>query len=161
MIVTPGHGSLPSGHSTEAFMAATVFWSLLQAAAVVSGALPYDQASWGEQFMRLAARIAINRTVAGVHFPVDSAAGAVLGLTLGHYFVKRAKGEASYDAYDFDGSGYPQDQDFAWRDYYSVDTKSQLDSAAYVRKDARKALDAPGNSAALEWLWGKALAEWA
>ena len=41
------------------------------------------------QLMRLASRVAINRTVAGVHFPADSAAGCFLGLALGQYFWRR------------------------------------------------------------------------
>ena len=32
MILTPSHGAFPSGHATEAFMAAFVLWRLLQAA---------------------------------------------------------------------------------------------------------------------------------
>ena len=39
------------------------------------------------QLQRLAARTSINRTVAGVHFPVDSLAGQLLGQTLGEYLV--------------------------------------------------------------------------
>ncbi|HZD26409.1 MAG TPA: phosphatase PAP2 family protein, partial [Alphaproteobacteria bacterium] len=74
MIQTPGHGSLPSGHSTESFTMATVLLNLLRA-----GANPvYDDPSYGVELMRQAARIAINRTVAGVHFPADSMAGCIL-----------------------------------------------------------------------------------
>ena len=36
---------------------------------------------------RQAFRISFNRIVAGVHFPVDMAAGAVLGVALGEYMV--------------------------------------------------------------------------
>jgi len=32
---------------------------------------------------RIAHRIAVNRTIAGVHFPIDSAAGALLGCAIG------------------------------------------------------------------------------
>ena len=46
--------------------------------------------------MRLATRIAVNRTIAGVHFPIDSAAGAVLGLTLGLYFVARCQAQVIF-----------------------------------------------------------------
>ena len=45
------------------------------------------------QLMRQAARIAINRTVAGMHFPIDSVAGALLGLTLAVYLVNLCKGQ--------------------------------------------------------------------
>ena len=41
---------------------------------------------------RLAARISVNRVIAGVHFPIDLAAGLVLGLTVGRYFVALATG---------------------------------------------------------------------
>ena len=85
-------------------LALPVLWLLLRA----SGTNPYAaELGWGTQLMRTAARIAINRTVAGVHFPVDSAAGAVLGLTLGHYLVARCQHAASFEAWKFDGTKYP------------------------------------------------------
>jgi hypothetical protein len=79
VIRTPTHSTLPSGHSAEAFALATLLEGLMHGvpqpvtgmtAAAVTASLP----------LRLAARIAENRVVAGVHFPVDSAAGAALGI---------------------------------------------------------------------------------
>jgi membrane-associated phospholipid phosphatase len=76
VIPTPAHGSLPSGHATEAFMVAHVLQRLTKAASPII-----------EQLQALARRTSINRTVAGVHFPVDSIAGQALGQSLGEYFV--------------------------------------------------------------------------
>lgn len=89
MISTPGHGSFPSGHATEIFTAATVLRGLVEQAQAARPAA-YHRAL-GAQLDRLAARIATNRVVAGVHFPVDSVAGRVLGMQLGR-FVLRAAG---------------------------------------------------------------------
>ena len=59
------------------------------------------------QLKRQAARIAINRTVAGVHFPVDSAAGRLLGEALAGYFVYRcAQPAAGYKDRSFDGTQF-------------------------------------------------------
>jgi hypothetical protein len=108
IILTPGHATLPSGHSTEAHMVAAVLWKLCQTVITVgpnqvgTGTSAND---WCVQLMRQAARIAINRTVAGVHFPVDSAAGQLLGLTLADFLIARAT--AAHTSWKFDGRNYP------------------------------------------------------
>jgi hypothetical protein len=99
VIQTPAHGTYPSGHATEAFAFAAILAALKHAglgAADPVGAVLADLASptGATRFetlpFRLAARIADNRTVAGVHFPVDSAHGALLGLSCGLAFLGSA-----------------------------------------------------------------------
>ena len=54
--------------------------------------------------MRLAHRLATNRTIAGVHFPTDSMAGAFLGISIGEFLVAKMSGSTdplksrTYDA---------------------------------------------------------------
>jgi len=71
MITTPGHGSLPSGHTTQAYLTVHVLKRLLN---LNSG----THANENLQLDRQAARIATNRVIAGAHFPVDSIAGVGL-----------------------------------------------------------------------------------
>ena len=92
IIGTPAHSTYPSGHATEAFAFAAVLCGLQHmahgaadpVAAVLSDLMSANGATRSETLpFRLAARIADNRTVAGVHFPVDSAHGALLGMSCG------------------------------------------------------------------------------
>ena len=85
MITTPGHGAFPSGHATQVHAVAYVLKKLLNN-------LDPGYPMVIEQLDRQAARIATNRVVAGVHFPVDSMAGRMLGVALGEYFVGRCAG---------------------------------------------------------------------
>jgi hypothetical protein len=80
VIPTPDHSTFPSGHATEAFAIATLLTRLTSRRDSAQGI-----AEWSAPF-RLAHRIAVNRTVAGVHFPIDSAAGAMLGCAIGDAF---------------------------------------------------------------------------
>ena len=119
IIATPGHGALPSGHATESHALATVLSALLQD----SGNNVYSESGMQLQLYRLASRISVNRTVAGLHFPVDSIAGSILGLTLGQYFVQRClplsdeerkhaekpgnpRALRTYRVHNFDGTAY-------------------------------------------------------
>ena len=90
MIQTPDHSSFPSGHSLEAFAIAAVMHRLQTRQDPAEGiagkrgpSLPF----------RLAHRIATNRTVAGVHFPVDSRIGAHVGCLIGDLVWSLARGE--------------------------------------------------------------------
>lgn len=106
MIETPGHSAYPSGHATEAFATATIFAALRLSAAgtpdaslidtILGKLTPVVEAAPDTDpiilLYRLAARIADNRTIAGVHYPVDSAHGALLGLAVTLAFVGHCLG---------------------------------------------------------------------
>jgi hypothetical protein len=101
--------------------------------------------------------------VAGVHTPAESVAGAMLGLTLGNYLVARFEGgaAATYDAWLFDGSVYPPDQDFDWTLLFSVTGgQSATTPHAYVTKIVPEGWQIGAPSLILRWLWDQALGEW-
>ncbi len=81
MILTPGFSALPSGHATEAFMMARLLERLRGLTAPDADVL-----------QRQAERIATNRVVAGLHFPLDSIAGRMLGQTLAEFVEHRCLG---------------------------------------------------------------------
>ena len=146
MIATPGHSTLPSGHATEAFAVARVLQSLV-------GASPASETA--SQLQRQAARIAQNRTVAGLHFPIDSAAGRLLGHTLGSYFVYRCQGQAGYNERTFDGTQFHGASNAA------IDFDHHADLAGGTFNE----LTTPGRtltakSAILKELWKLAQDEW-
>jgi membrane-associated phospholipid phosphatase len=70
-IQVPGHASHPSGHATQAHLIAACVKLALPAAGTLTAALSADLDA-------LAARIARNREIAGLHYPSDSAAGLAL-----------------------------------------------------------------------------------
>ncbi len=105
VIQTPGHGSWPSGHATEAFACATLLSRLFLDGPVD----PVEQIAAGSEIYRHAERIAMNRTVAGVHFPTDSMAGAVLGVTVAEAAVNLLDGEKETPTRRFAGAGYAGD----------------------------------------------------
>jgi hypothetical protein len=110
--------------------------------------------------MRLAARIAINRMVAGAHTPAGTVAGFVLGMTLGEYLVQRCQGGGTYDAWSFDGNRFPGTQDFVLTDLFDFAQSRQIEQAGYgvTREETPPALGA--KSPILEQLWKNARAEW-
>ncbi|WP_420327652.1 phosphatase PAP2 family protein [Mameliella sp.] len=105
LIQTPGHGSWPSGHATEAFACATLLSRLFLNTPVD----PVEQIKAGSELYRHAERIAMNRTVAGVHFPTDSMAGAVLGVTVAEALINLLEGTPQTRTRVFHGAGYDGD----------------------------------------------------
>jgi PAP2 superfamily len=79
LIAAPGHASFPSGHATQAYAAVEVLKQLLGANA-------------GGNPDALAANIADNRVVAGVHYKFDSEAGEALGRAVGTWVAGCATG---------------------------------------------------------------------
>jgi hypothetical protein len=151
MIQTPGHGSLPSGHSTQAYMIALVLYEILPAGR--------KNALLKEQLLRQADRVAINRTVAGVHFPIDTAAGHVLGTTLAEYFVHRCVGVTSkFKPRRFDGTTFDGDQDYNPRE--ALDKSDPLNPPPAHIEVSNDASVGTEPSPLLSWLWTKASKEW-
>jgi hypothetical protein len=80
------------GHATQTYAVTHVLKRLLELDPV-----QHPPHAWViDQLDRLSARIATNRVIAGVHFPVDSMAGRMLGVALGEYFYGRCTGDQTY-----------------------------------------------------------------
>ncbi|UUX50824.1 phosphatase PAP2 family protein [Nisaea acidiphila] len=177
MLQTPGHGTFPSGHATEAFMVAYVLAELTKAMdeqlskqiAETDG--EEEEASfrpkriWRQQLLRQAARISVNRVIAGVHYPVDSAAGQVLGKRIADYFLLRARGgTAEFESWKFVGDCFGS-MDFDWRDIDRILTGTACQTPFLnIRGKCVIHGRSPGpNDPAgpLNWLWEKACSEWA
>ena len=102
-----------------------------------------------EQLMRHAERIAVNRTVAGVHFPVDSAAGMILGWALSEYWIARCSKQAPLNPRNFDGRTFSGDFSYT----------RMLDSHGEPNGPEDN-IHGPSQSDVLSYLWQKAIAEW-
>jgi membrane-associated phospholipid phosphatase len=153
IIQTPDHSSYPSGHAIESFAIATVLYRLSSGngaqAGIDGNAFPF----------RLAHRIAVNRTVAGVHFPADSEAGAWVGCYIGELFHRFAMGgdlacggmpEATYE-FDEDGNICTGEGDFPMTKDFLLSRMSKLATDHTVtvpRIDVAAAL------------WSQAQSEW-
>jgi hypothetical protein len=155
MITTPGHGTFPMGHATQTYAVGHVLKELLN--------LDPGYPTVIEQLDRQAARIATNRVIAGVHFPVDSMAGRMLGVALGEYFVGRCTGNTA-------------PQKFMNRKFIAgdIDTNPTTDFNPF---NAHQNLDQPASTAEfysyypdpssipysplMEYVWNMAKAEWA
>ena len=127
MILTPAHGALPSGHATEAFIAAMVLW---QPRCEASGGKP-STASMRlscEQLLRLASASPSTAPSPACTSRSTAPPAPCSGLTLGAYFVARCEDPSpKYDAYEFDGTQFPPttggplaDGDFYWTLYYNT-----------------------------------------
>ncbi|SDJ18880.1 phosphatase PAP2 family protein [Aliiruegeria lutimaris] len=144
MIPTPGHGSFPSAHATEAYAVLTVLEALVEAWGSHA-----DRAGRVAMLRGLAERIAVNRTVAGVHYPIDSWAGATLGRAVGRAVLGRcgriAEGGASVlDATDVD--------------FFDHDLRDPAASAAAGLSVDTQALRS-NPMPAFTWLWEQAAGE--
>jgi len=163
MIACPLHSSWPSGHATEGHLFSRILLELLKGTKG-DGALMH---LWANQLMRQASRIAVNRTVAGLHYPVDSAAGALLGLTLAEFFIGLCTNNREYFATSFDGPHYPTNgqhsgicTDFNWEEFYDADKqKFRISGAAGGYAKLNRAHAFGEKSDVLKWLWKKAKAE--
>jgi hypothetical protein len=113
----------------------------------------------GEQLENLATRIATNRVVAGIHFPVDTIAGHALGTCLAQFMVHLAQG-TGWRARTIDGASesLPADVEF---DVLALKCRIDKTAGKFAWDDDvdGKAVRRP-NDSMFEWLWKRAQGEW-
>jgi PAP2 superfamily len=148
IVPTPEHGSLPSGHATEAFAVVELMKRLLEKSARNDTRI--------EQLERLATRIAENRVVAGVHYPMDSAAGWTLGHAVAAYMQRLSCKTVIKGVYFNAAEFQPVAADSAAADFFLNDVPNLISDGT----DASLELEATVSSAVLEKLWGEAKKEW-
>jgi hypothetical protein len=105
---------------------------------------------------RLAQRIADNRQVAGLHYPIDTKAGQLLGCVLGDYLVARCRGgdvlTGSFNSHLLKGDETcTQDGD---------DPRKRKPDDMWTKAIAVGEKLTVSESDQLVWLWNEARQEW-
>lgn len=169
----------PSGHATEAFLVARLLQMLSAHAKTVDvdqpdGSSVVKEHPFEAQLQRLAARIANNRVVAGVHFPIDAPAGRMVGETLAEYLVCRCGATTQWVPRGFQGSVLRKASADVVRGFSRSEPMDQIqaagkpvpeyfeDNTGTVSAPTRTDSLVPGAShGLLTHLWKQAREEWA
>ncbi|MFD2815804.1 hypothetical protein ACFSYD_17800 [Paracoccus aerius] len=105
----------------------------------------------------MAARIAVNRTVAGLHYPCDSAAGAVLGIAVARWVLARAGAASGAGQVSLDAEGWVGDAPDATRDFHLPALLKVWDAKHHLKQG--KTLQV-GKAPMLASLWTEVTREW-
>lgn len=95
VLEVPPHPALPAGHANEATVSVELLSALAGLAAGGDARALLRRVAW---------RIAENRVVAGVHYPIDNVAGRMLGDSLASYLLAAAGAARSWSGGRFDGA---------------------------------------------------------
>jgi hypothetical protein len=148
-------------------MLAGLLASLIQPKKQQPPARAAEQKAWFDetslQMHRLAARIATNRVVAGIHFPVDNAAGQLLGVTLAEFIEHCALGSQGrgWIPREFLGTHGLLTGRFEFDPFDRTQSLVEpRDDYVKTNLDARSGTKVTAPIEMIEWIWGKARAEW-
>jgi hypothetical protein len=142
------------GHAAQAYAVVHVLKSLLNLDAKNAAGQP-KYPTVIDQLERQAARIATNRVIAGMHFPVDSMAGRMLGVALGEYVVGRCTGGKKFKGRKFLAAAIDATPA---TDFNPFNTVTQSLSGGPFYSQSTGAIIAP--SPLLKYYWLKAQEEW-
>jgi hypothetical protein len=145
MIPTPAHSAFPSAHSTEAHAVAEVMSAFVQQQPQRFADFKRRQAL----LKKLAERIAVNRTVAGMHFPIDTWAGAIIGRAVGQIILAKCGIGGSVDRYSYSAKG---DRDFYGHEFWKG---ANPDFGVTATTGSGSLTVAPSEE--FKWLWDKAV----
>jgi hypothetical protein len=163
MITTPGHGTFPTGHATQAYAVAHMLKYLLNLDPAANTGTKTGYGMIIDQLDRQSARIATNRVVAGVHFPVDSMAGRMLGVALAEYFVARCTGQTVPQTFmnrTFIAGGAGGIDNAPTTDFNPFNVNQKLDQAPGGNFYSYVAGSSVTQSDLMAYVWCKAREEW-
>jgi hypothetical protein len=158
IIPTPAHGTFPAAHAVEAFAVAEVLKRL------VDYVPHYPDVDKRQALLdKLAERVSIHRVVAGVHFPIDIWAGALLGRTIGELIIAKcigysAEARSAKDCSQIHGYSYNADRIESDGDFYIQKFRVREGDPEYgVERLKERCEVCP--SELFQWLWEKAVHE--
>ncbi|TAG75889.1 MAG: phosphatase PAP2 family protein [Burkholderiales bacterium] len=154
IITTPSYSTFPSGHAVEAYVFALI------ASKLFSQALESRTDNVKRVLFRFARRVAENRVVAGLHFPIDALPSYVLAEAVSELIFARAAMDptATVDRHHFEGKRLEVSHEVDPASVYSTDWSAFAGGQKQIASRARL-FDCVEKSSVLRFLYGEALKE--